>query len=157
MSAITLTSSDGVDISVGKHDLATGCCREWHWQIPNRAHHCWALRPDQEYAWGPWRLWRGHSHPQRECLYRGSQHPEPDAYISLSRLTRPSSRRSLSGANTTRATPPAPTMTMTTVARLPTLMSGTRSLCRSTRRCSSRSSSYVSFSDLLFGAHIDFS
>merc|ERR1711964_429856 len=55
--------------------------------------------------------------------------------------TSPSSRRLSNGASTTSLTPsPPPTMTPTPARRPQTLRSGTRSSCRLTRRCSSRSS-----------------
>jgi hypothetical protein len=65
----------------------------------------------------------------------------PDA---ARRSTRPFSGRSSSGASTTRATLSLPPTTITTlVRRRPTSKSGTRSSCRWTRRCSSRSFSYA--------------
>lgn len=67
-----------------------------------------------------------------------------DADSLLLRLTRPFSERSSSGVSTTETIPPRPRTTSPTPARRPpTLRSGTRSSCRWTRKCSSRSFLYV--------------
>merc|ERR1711964_811450 len=67
--------------------------------------------------------------------------PIPNLLTFPHRSTSPSSRRLSNGASTTSLAPsPPPTMTPTPARRPPTLRSGTRSSCRLTRRCSSRSS-----------------
>ena len=57
-----------------------------------------------------------------------------------SRSTKPCSTRSSSGAPTTKETPPPPPRMMRTLARRPPIsMSGTKSLCKLTRKCFLRS------------------